>query len=111
VKRISSLRLRSGHDWVSRISLGKPRRHGGAKTRRHREKRESGYQESRRWASGDQEIRRWSLAALDVATDGREKKKFEIGSTKSETNPKFKCSNGQNEKEPRIFADCTDSGR
>jgi hypothetical protein len=35
-------------------------------------------------------------------TEDTEKKKFEIRSTKSETNPKFKCSNGQNEKEPRI---------
>ena len=44
------------------------------------------------------------------ATENTEKKKFEIRSTirqndggqESETNPKFKCSNGQNEKESRI---------
>jgi len=35
-------------------------------------------------------------------TEDTEKKKFEILSTKSETNSKPKCSNEQNEKEPRI---------
>jgi len=36
------------------------------------------------------------------ATEDTEKKKFEIRSTKSETNSKCECSNGRNEKESRI---------
>jgi hypothetical protein len=34
--------------------------------------------------------------------ESTEKKKFEIRSRKSETNPKFKCSNGQNEWESQV---------